>query len=182
MSHAPTTVLGVLAAIFRRPDQYLIRYWNWKSALMSVLMRSIIFFSTTVKFGWKAGLAAVTHDIWYRFFLSGTIGSLTQAFRKAEPAWLATITVSILLPAFAHLVEYVAHKLQGTQNLKTAVTASIIFTVISILFNYYIMRRGVLVVDEGSRSFWSDMAQMPRMILGFLLVIPRALMGKKQPG
>jgi hypothetical protein len=167
------TVLSVFADLLRNPQRHLLQHWNWKSALLSVVWRSGIFFSAAAKNGLVAGLEAALHDAWFRFFLSGTIGTLTQSFRKAEPAWAATLTVSFLLPALAHLVEFTAHKMQGTANLKRGVIASIVFTVVSILFNYYAMRRGVLVVDEGRQSLWRDIQQMPRVVLGFLLVLPR---------
>jgi hypothetical protein len=49
----------------------------------------------------------------------------------------------------------------------------VILTAFSTLFNLFVMRRGALIVGEGRRSLASDMAQMPRLIGAFCLLLPR---------
>lgn len=139
-------------------------------------MRAGVFFSVNARLGWKLGLAAVLHDVWFRIPLSGIIGALTEAFRSAQPAWLATLTVSLLLPALAHLVEFAVHTLTGTADVRRSIIASLSVTLLSILFNYYVMRQGVLVVSGERQSLWKDLQQMPRLVLGFLLILPKALL------
>jgi hypothetical protein len=56
----------------------------------------------------------------------------------------------------------------GTAELKRSIIVSVCFTVVSNLFNLYIMQRNALVVGEHAQSFGKDMAQMPRLIAGFL--------------
>ena len=80
----------------------------------------------------------------------------------------------VLLPAISHAIEFVVHTLDGTPQLGRSIRASVTFTVIATLFNYYAMRRGVLVVGEG-RSFVHDMKAMPRITAGFLFAGPLAL-------
>jgi hypothetical protein len=46
------------------------------------------------------------------------------------------------------------------------------FTVISTLFNYYAMRRGTMVVGANASSIGDDMRALPRVIGGFVSVLP----------
>ena len=170
----------MLLLLLRHPGEYLVRRWNWKSALTSALIRATIFFSVNIRSGWRAGLSAMLTELVFRGLTSGFYGSLTQAFRRAEPAWAAAVTAMILLPIFSHMLEFLVHWLRGTTNLKTSIVASVAFTVISTLFNLFAMRRGVLVVGEPTEagkppSLGQDFSRMPRVILDFLLVLPRTL-------
>jgi len=110
----------------------------------------------------------------FRLLTSGFYGSLTQAFRKAHPAWAATLTVMVLLPIFSHSLEFLYHSARGTPKLQRSITVSVMVTVISTLFNMYAMRRGVLIVGAEQRSLWHDMKTMPRVIGGFLAAGPMA--------
>src|SRR6202022_697407 len=52
------TVSEVFGGIVRHPVRHLIRRWNWKSALLSSLLRASIFFFTNLVAGWHAALGA----------------------------------------------------------------------------------------------------------------------------
>ena len=174
------TVTGVLRAIIHDPFLYVIARWNWKSAVTSAIVRGIIFFSTNLTAGFRAAAGAMLAEFGYRTLLSGSIGSLTQAFRKCEPAWAAALIATALMPVLTHSVEFTVHWLRGTPKLAVSVVTSICFTGVSTLFNLYAMRKGVLVVGGGS-SLADDFKRMPRVIAGFLAVVPlfiwRALRG-----
>lgn len=157
------------------PVRHLILRWNWKSAVTSAIIRGIIFFTTNLTSGLRAAAFALLTDMAFRMAFSGFYGSLTQAFRRCEPVWAATLFVMVVLPAISHGLEFVVHTLDGTPQLGRSIRASITFTVIATLFNYYAMRHGVLVVGEGRRSFLQDMKAMPRIIGGFLAAGPLAL-------
>ena len=168
-------VLDVLADLLRHPWEHLIRRWNWKSALTSAIIRAGIFFSTNLTAGMRAAVGAMLAEFSYRVITSGFYGSATQAFRRAEPAWAAAAAVMILLPLASHSIEFLIHWLRGTPNLATSIIASISFTAISTSFNFYAMRRGVLIVGEGRRSLWHDMRMMPRVIGSFIALGPLAI-------
>lgn len=91
------------------------------------------------------------------------------------------IAVVILLPLTSHSLEFTIHFLRHTPNLKISIISSLVFTNISTLFNLYMMRRGTLVVGQGSKSFGQDMKAIPRLIAGFVTAGPlwiwRALRG-----
>ena len=64
------------------------------------------------------------------------------------------------------------HWLRHTPHLKTSIISSLTFTVFSTLFNFYAMRRGTMVVGENSASVIDDLRALPRVIAGFLAVVP----------
>lgn len=164
----PAQVADVLRDLFARPGEYLIRRWHWKAALFSALIRFSLFFLVNLTAGWKAAWGAGLAEFCYRLVASGCYGSMTQAFRRAEPVWLANVTAMVLLPVFQHTIEFLIHWLRGTPNLGWSIGASAIFTVFSTLFNLYSMRRGSLVVGGGAQSIWRDLACFPGLLGGFL--------------
>lgn len=169
------TIGDALRQISADPVEYLIYRWNWKSAVTSAMLRGIIFFTTNLSSGLRAATLALLSDMAFRMAISGFYGSLTQAFRRCEPAWAATLFVMFVLPASSHAIEFLVHSLRGTPQLGRSIKVSIAFTIIATLFNYYAMRRGVLVVGEGYRPFSQDLKDMPRIIGGFVAAGPLAL-------
>jgi hypothetical protein len=141
--------------------------WHWKSAIFSSLCRSAVFFFTTLPFGLKAATGAMLAEFLYRAFAAGFYGALTQAFRKAEPRWAATIVVMFGVPAFSHTIEFFLHWMRGTPNLNVSILASFLLTIISTAFNLHAMRRGVLVVG-GGKSIWGDLRALPEVIITFV--------------
>jgi hypothetical protein len=167
------TVRDAFLGLFREPVQRLLYRWNWKSAVLSSLLRATLFFATNLTAGLPAALAAMRTELVFRAITSGFYGALTENFREAEPPWAAAITVMILLPIANHSLEFVVHWLRGTRNLASSIVASVILTAFSTLFNLFVMRRGALIVGEGRRSLGSDLAQMPQLIGAFCLLLPR---------
>ena len=166
------TVAGVFVALVRDPKTHLLKRWNWKSALTGSILRAALFFFVNLRKGLSAAEAALVTEIFFRLATTGFYGAMIQAFRKAEPKWAATVTVMFVIPALSHGLEFVVHSLRGTADLKNSILASITMTVVSTLFNLYIMRRGALLVDDGKRPFWEDMRRMPGLIAGFVAFIP----------
>lgn len=165
---AAPRVGAVFAEMLRHPAHYFLAQWNWKSALTSALIRGVMFFATNITAGFQAASWALLLQFAYRAATSGFWGSFTQAMRHAEPRWLAGLVVGVGLSVFAHALELLIHWVGGTAELKRSIIVSVCFTVISNLFNLYIMQRNALVVGEHAQSFGKDMAQMPRLIAGFL--------------
>ena len=113
----------------------------------------------------------------YRALTAGFYGAISQQFRRVTPAWRGTLGAIVLVPAFSHLIEFCIHSLRGTPNLKRSIAASVAFSLLSVLFNLHIMRNGAIIVGREGRSFADDMRAMPGLILSFLLLLPRALVG-----
>lgn len=162
----PGEVVRLLA---RHPWRYVGRRWNYKSAVMSSLVRAQIFLLVNLSAGLEAAVAAMLAEFVFRFITAGLYGALTQAFRHVEPARAATVTVMVLLPLVGHSLELGVHWWRGTPELAASITASVAFTALSTAFNLFAMRRGALIIGEGSRSLWHDLARMPALIAAFLI-------------
>jgi hypothetical protein len=162
------TVRQVFLLLLRDPLKYLLRRWNWKSALLSSLMRASLFFATNLAAGLPAAIAAMKTELVFRAITSGFYGALTESFREAEPPWTAALTVMLLLPLANHSVELFVHWLRGTQKLLPSILASVVLTAFSTLFNFYVMRRGALIVGSGRHSLRKDLLRLPRLALDFV--------------
>jgi hypothetical protein len=163
----------VLLRFVREPAKYLLARWNWKSALLSSLFRAAIFFFTNLAAGLPAAMAAMSTELVFRGITSGFYGALTEGFSDAEPAWAAALAATVVLPLTGHSMELAVHWLRGTRNLAPSITASVVFTALSTLFNLYAMKRGALIVGAGRGSLAEDLRRMPRLVLDFILLVPR---------
>ena len=169
------TIRETFLNLVLNPADLLLRRWNWKSAMLSPLFRSQIFLAVNLKAGWKAAVGAMAAEFAYRALASGFCGALTQAFRGAEPAWMAGLVVAVLLPLVSHSIELLVHWLRGTPNLWGSIVASAAFTAVSTVFNWYAMRKGVFVVGDGSASLAADLRRIPRILFEFVILGPASL-------
>ena len=166
------TLAAALLDFITRPVDLLVRRWNWKAAFSSALVRALIFFFANLASGWRAALGAMTAEYCFRALTSGFYGAMTQHFSLVEPEWQAAMGAMLVLPVVSHSLEFLLHWLRHTPHLKASVISSMCFTVFSTLFNFYAMRRGVMVVGANSPSLLSDLRRIPRTIAGFVCVIP----------
>lgn len=166
------TIAAALRRLVTHPVDLLIRRWNWKAALLSSLIRGIIFLLANLRSGWRAAVGAMLAEWTYRALTSGFYGAITQVLGEAEPEWQAAVAAMVILPLSSHTLEFAVHWLRQTPHLKASIISSLIFTVFSTLFNFYAMRRGTMVVGKHSATLGADMRAMPRVIGGFLAVAP----------
>jgi len=168
-SPAPHRVVDVFRYLVRHPVEMLVWRWNWKAAMFSGIIRSMIYLFTHLKLGWRAALGAMSIEFTFRVIVSGASGSLVQAFHNAAPVWLATLCILIMLPAFSHMIEFTLHTLNGDANKRKAITISIAFSIISAVFNLFAMRRDALLVNDArAQSLGKDLAQMPKIVGEFM--------------
>jgi hypothetical protein len=179
-------VSDVFRNLVRHPLQLLAR-WNWKTALMGALVRASFYYTvyTASSESMLVTLTAVSVELVSRFISTGIAGAIVQSFRRATPVWQAGVIVSILLPLFSHTVEFVVHYGQerwlydifaASESLarSRAFAISVLFSIISVLFNLFAMRHGILLVGAGkeTQSLVSDVKRMPRMIGEFTAFLP----------
>lgn len=161
-------VSEVIKYVLSHPLEMIIRRWNWKAATLSGIMRGSIYFFTHISLGWRAAVSAMSLEFFFRMFNSGATASIGQAFRSAQPKWLATAIVMFMFPAYGHLMEYFLHTLNGDKNVNKSIIFSIAFSMLSAIFNLFAMRRGALLVkDAEQQSFWKDIKKMPRIYAEF---------------
>ncbi|MCB1025914.1 MAG: hypothetical protein KDB79_16075 [Acidobacteria bacterium] len=173
--NSSVNLIDVILMHFRHPYQMLILRWNWKSSFLSATMRSSIFFITYLvsREGLKIALGAMAVQFIFRIFLGGVNGAIIESFSKVKPAWQATLVVPLGLACFSHTIEFVIQTFYdsytNTSGKGKAVLISIIISIISAVFNLFVMRRGALLVkDEKKQSLWKDLKKMPQLTFDFL--------------
>jgi hypothetical protein len=146
----------------------IFRMWNWKSAVLSIILRGPIFLIASARRGWKVAIAALITEAIFCAVTAGFYGTLVQAVRNARPKWATGLLITLLIPAGFQGLEYGMHWLRGTPHLKGAEIASVITSALSALFNWYAMRRGALLVGGEGGNFGGDMRRMPMLIFNFV--------------
>ncbi len=179
-------VADVFRNLGRHPIQLITR-WNWKSAVLAAIVRSSFYFTVykASKESWAVTLTAVGVELAFRFLTTGVAGAVVQSFRRATPEWAATVIISISLPTITHLIEYFTHFVQekyysdifaASENSARQKTfaISVLFSVVSAMFNLYLMRRGVLLVGAGeeTQTLRNDFKRIPFMISEFIKILP----------
>ena len=183
-SGSPRTTVGkALLQLFQNPFYYFVQHWNWKSALFGAINRGTIFFIATMKRGRVEISIAVLVEIIFSCATAGVYAAFTQAMRFAQPGWLAACIVAVGIPAALYGVDYFAHLWTGMHHVRPAVTFATGLSVLSTLFNLFIMRRGAMVVGEDSQPLWRDLIRMPVLLVQFLIAGPvwlwNAIFGRK---
>lgn len=177
---APKNTIGeAWSNILRNPAQF-IRYWNYKGAILSGILRAPIFLITYLvgRESIKLALGAAFLQFVFRFLFAGVSGALIQSFRRVEPAWKALFTILLVVPLISHVFEFIiqfsfAYATATSDHTDEAIVRSICASIISALFTLFIMRRNVMIVGEAeSKSFTSDLARLPIMIFRFIAFIP----------
>jgi hypothetical protein len=155
----------VLAGVLRDPIRTFVINWNWKAALTSALCRASIFFVVNVPAGLMHGVRAMLTEMIFRGVASGVMGSMTQAFSRAQHSWVALI----ILPVLGHTLEYLVHRTAGTPRLGQSIVASVAFSVLTTSFNLFAMRRGALIVGtEGQSTLLDDLRRLPGLFVSYL--------------
>jgi hypothetical protein len=168
-----------LSALVRRPQRILF-LWNWKAAWLSMFLRAPIFLAVAIRRGLDATLSSVLTECVFCMITAGFYGAIVQTLRDAEPEWLTLCFLVVVVPAVFQALEFVMHYLRGTPHLRTAELVSISVSGISALFNWYAMRRGVLLVGGEGATFGSDIRRLPYLLFKFVYALPRwvAMTGK----
>jgi hypothetical protein len=178
-----TNTIGEAWSTLLRNPSLFIRYWNYKGAVLSGMLRAPIFLITYLigKESLKLAIGAALVQFTFRFLFAGVGGALIQGFRRVEPPWKALLTILMIVPLISHLLEFFfqfcfAYFTGTNDHTDEAIVRSICVSVISALFTLFIMRRNVLIVgDEESKSLLSDVLHLPVMIFQFCAFIPNEI-------
>jgi hypothetical protein len=165
------TLRAVLQSLLRHPIQLLVVRWNWKSAILSSVIRTLIFFVANLSAGTDAALAAMNTELIYRACTAGFYAALTQSFRHVKPEWQATLTAMVLLPLISHSLALLLHWQRGTPKLAVSILASAWFSTVSTAYNLFAMRQGALIVGQDARPLWEDLRRTPGIISKFIYAL-----------
>jgi hypothetical protein len=160
------SVAAATRAVLLRPDLYLLARWNWKSALLSAIVRSALFFGATRRAGQAAALSASAAEFALALALAGFVGALAQAYRRAHPRWLAFLMAVSMPPALWHACELTVHLLRGTPRVYYGVSASVVYSGITSALTLWLMRRGIWLAGEEKTSLREDFIRIFALLRG----------------
>jgi hypothetical protein len=166
-------VVAALSDLALHPAQTFVYSWNWKTALLSASLRAPLFFVATLRHGLRAISTAVLVEAFYSAFMSGCFGAFVQRMRNTRPRWASALLIVVILPAILLWFDYLLHLYTRMPNLKGGMWAAATLCVLSSLFNWYLMKRGNLLVGTAARPFAADLKRMPRMVFDFVVLVPR---------
>ncbi|MGQ0542288.1 MAG: hypothetical protein ACT4O9_10635 [Blastocatellia bacterium] len=180
---APThTISEAWGNLWRDPAQF-IKYWNYKGAILSGVLRAPIFLVTYLvgRESIRLAVGAALVQFLFRFLFAGVSGAMIQSFRKVEPAWKALLTILLIVPLISHIFEFVlqasfAYFTATQDHTDEAILRSITVSIISALFTLFAMRRNIMTVgDEDSKSLLSDLSKLPKLIFEFIAFVPNEI-------
>jgi hypothetical protein len=160
-SESSDSVALVALYVLTHPWEVFVERWNWKAALLSAFFRGLAFALPVARLVGQDAWSSLGIELAFRIVIGGFWGSLLQAFRRARPAWLAGLWVAAVLPAAAHFLEFTALRAGRVTHIKTAMVVSIIISIGSLLINWGLMRRGLLVTGDGGEPLQSDLRRIP---------------------
>jgi hypothetical protein len=176
----PTNTIGEAWNNLRRNPRQFVRYWNYKGAILSGVLRAPIFLITYLvgNESLKLAVGAALVQFIFRFFFAGVSGALIQSFRRVEPAWKALVTILLFVPLISHIFEFLlqasfAYFTATHDHTDEAIVRSVCVSIISALFTLFVMRRNIMIVGEKeSKSLLHDISRLPLMIFHFCAFIP----------
>jgi hypothetical protein len=168
----PVTVFSVARSLAANPLRSFVTHWNWKAGLLSGIFRAALFAVAVIPRD-SSALRGVAIQLAFRVAVGGLWGTVAQAFREAEPAWFAGLFVTAVLPGSVHLVEYLFLRASHTSHLRAGMIASVGLSIASLLLNWGLMRKGLLLTGKGSDSLATDLSHLPAALRDFVLAGPR---------
>jgi hypothetical protein len=147
-----------------------------------MFLRGPIFLVASFRLGPSAAISVLAVEAVFCAVTAGFYGAITQMFRAAQPQWLTLIFLTVVLPAIFQALEYLLHWTRGTPHLRLAELVSIGISSVSALFSWYVMSRNTLLVGSEGASFKSDLGRLPRLLLGFIMALPRRWMAERRNG
>src|ERR1700743_499985 len=94
----PVRAMAALLDLAQHPAQTFVYSWNWKAALLSVMLRAPIFLVATWHRGLEAISVAVLVEAAYSAAISGCYGAFVEKLRSAQPVWLSGLLILLVLP------------------------------------------------------------------------------------
>ena len=168
------SVGSVLRLLWSDPRTRLVARWNWKTGLLSGLVRTGVLAAVVLPGGGSA-LALACVELLLRVAFGGFYGTLAEALRTARPVWLAGVWLGVLLPGAVHVVEYAAFSLVPGAPVRSGLAASVSFSAVSLLFTWHAMRQGALLTGSGAPSLAVDLGRLPAIVGALLWAAPRCV-------
>ena len=151
----------------------VVRLWNWKSAVLSVMLRVHVFAVATIHHGPEVVASTILTETAVCAINAGWYAAVVQVLRNRKPVWLIATVISVIVPVSGQVIEYSIHVWHQTPNRLSAVLVSSALGAIASLFNWYAMTQGQMLVGAERSTFASDLRRIPLLLARFLLLGPR---------
>jgi len=145
--------------------------WNWKSAVLSVMLRVPIFAFATVRRGPEVIARAILTETAVCAINGGWYAAVVQVLRNRKPVWLVAAMISVIVPLSGQVIEYAVHTWHQTPHRIAAVVASTVLGAIASRFNWYAMKSNAGWHSAVPSSPISS--SIPLLLGRFLLLGPR---------
>jgi hypothetical protein len=149
---SPSEVVAALSDLILYPVQTVYHSWNRKAALL----RAPLLLIATLRQGPLAVSIAVFAEAVYSAAISGCYDAVVQKLRRAHPLCVSGVLILVIFPGLLLWFDYLLHLYTGMSNLTGGMLAAASLSVLSSLFNWYLMSRDSLLVGKEGRSFASD--------------------------
>lgn len=143
--------------------------WNWKCALISVTVRSLVYLIAMARSGSHGRLAIVAVEMAYVTLTAGIYAGMQQRALAIRWRLFGNLIVVVGVPGLAQCLDWLTHRAVGPAPPSRAILAACIFTLVSALFHLHIMRRGVFLTGHAGRTLADDFRRMPHLVLEFVL-------------
>jgi len=144
--------------------------WNWKCALMSAAVRSLVYLAAMARTSSHGRLAVVAVEMAYVTLTAGLYAGLQQRALALRSRLLGNLIVVVGVPGLAQLFDWLAHRTVGPAAPPRALVTASIFTLVSALFHLHVMCCGVFLTGHAGRSLADDFRRIPRLVLDFVLL------------
>ena len=141
--------------------------WNWKCALMSATVRSIIYLTAMMRSSLRTSLSVVLVEMAYVTLTAGIYAGLQQKALGLRSRAMGNLIIVVGVPGLAQYLDWMAHRFLGAAATHKALLAVTVFTFLSALFHLHVMRNGVFLTGKG-HSLADDFRRIPRLVAGFV--------------
>src|ERR1700733_1779595 len=143
-------------------------YWNWKCALMSATVRSLVYLAAMAHTSPHGALPVVLVEVAYVTLTAGAYAGMQQNALRLRSRLLGNLIVVLGVPGLAQTLDWFTHRLTHTTPTDGTILAVGFSAVLSALFHLHVMRNGGFLTGQCC-SLLDDFRRVPRFIAGFVL-------------
>ena len=156
-------------------SRHALACWNWKCALMSAAVRSVVYAIAMARSHSAGSLAVVGVEMLYVTLTSGLYAGMQQQALGLRRRWLGDLAIVVGVPGLSQAADWLVHRVAGAPAPHKALFTVCVFTLISALFHRHVMRHGTFLTGERGGSMAEDFRRVPRLVVSFA-VWPVALL------
>jgi hypothetical protein len=144
--------------------------WNWKCALMSATVRSLVYLAAMARSGPHGRIGVIAVEMAYVTLTAGIYAGLQQRALALRSRLLGNFLIAVGVPGVAQTLDWLVHRAVGPAAPARALVAASVFTLLSALFHLHVMRSGVFLTGHAGRTLADDFRRIPKLVLKFVML------------